>query len=269
MVKKMKKTLWGTLFLSVLLFSACSTSKEILYLQDIKINDPVKIDKSPEIKILPKDVIMIVISSKDPALAALFNLPMVSNYAGNGEVTSNRNNNLMGYTVDSEGKIDFPILGDLLVAGLTRKQLSEMVKDRLIKENLIKELVVTVEFMNQKINVLGEVNNPGSIPIVKDQLTLLEAISMAGDLTIYGKRDAVYVIREVNDTRTTFKVDLRSANLFASPAYYLQQNDVIYVAPNNVRAGQSTVNDNNLKSVSLWLSITSLIITLFVLFIKK
>jgi polysaccharide export outer membrane protein len=268
MLTKIKKTLWGTLFLSVLLFSSCDTSREILYFQDVKINDPVKIEKSLEIKILPKDLIMIAVSSRDPSLAALFNLPLASYQVGNSELTASRNSQVLGYTVDSAGKIDFPVLGALSVAGLTRKQLSQMIKERLIRENLLKDPVITVDFLNLKIDVLGEVKNPGSISVTKDQITLLEAISMAGDLTIYGKRDGVLVIREVNNTRTTFKVDLRSSNLFSSPAYYLQQNDVIYVEPNVVRAGQSTINDNNLKSISLWLSITSLLATLGVLFFK-
>jgi polysaccharide export outer membrane protein len=268
MVKKFEKALWGTLFLSVLLLSSCNTSKKVLYLQDVVVNRPATIEKSLEITIRPKDLIMIAVSSKDATLAALFNLPLSSYQVGYGELSTNRYNQVLGYTVDSKGNIDFPVLGNLSVAGLSRKQLSLMIKERLIKENLLKDPVVTVDFMNLKINVLGEVKNPGSIPVDKDRITLLEAISRAGDLTIYGKRDGVYVIREVDDTRTTFKVDLRSANLFASPAYYLQQNDVIYVEPNDVRAGQSTINENSLKSISLWLSVTSLLATLGVLFMK-
>jgi polysaccharide export outer membrane protein len=268
MVPKIKKTLW-TLFLSVLLFSSCDTSRKILYLQNVKIDEPVNIEKGLEIKILPKDLIMIAVSSRDASLAALFNLPLVTFYAGSGDLSTNRSNQVLGYTVDSAGKIEFPVLGTLSVAGLTRKQLSLMIKEKLIDQNLLKDPVVTVDFMNLKINVLGEVKNPGTIPVTKDQITLLEAISMAGDLTIYGKRDGVLVIREANDTRTTFKIDLRSSDLFSSPAYFLQQNDVIYVEPNSVRAGQSTINDNSLKSISLWLSITSLLATLSILFIKK
>jgi polysaccharide export outer membrane protein len=270
MAKNIKKTLCGTLFLTVLLFSSCKTSQKVLYLQDAVINNPEVIEKSLEITILPKDLIMIVVSSKDASLAALFNLPLISHIAGyGGDTPTNRNNQLLGYTVDQNGNIDFPVLGNLAVAGLTRKQLSLMIKERLIDEKLLNDPVVTVDFINLKINILGEVNKPGPIPVERDQITLLEAISLAGDLTIFGKRDGVLVIRETGNTRTTFKVDLRSSALFSSPVYHLRQNDVVYVEPNNVRAGQSTINENNLKSVSLWLSIASLMITLGVLFFKK
>jgi polysaccharide export outer membrane protein len=257
------KTLLGHLLLVLLLLSSCNTSKKILYLQDVEVDKTEFIKSDFEITIQPKDMISIAVSSKDAELAALFNLTRVSQ-SGSGS----SNNQVLSYIVDSKGNIDFPVLGTLQTKGLTRKQLSLLIKNRLVDENLIKDPVVTVDYMNLKVNVIGEVKNPGSISFNKDQITLLEAISMAGDLTIYGKRDGVYVIREENNARTTFKLDLRSTALFASPAYYLQQNDVVYVEPNPVRAGQSTINENNMKSVSLWLSITSLAVTLGVLFFK-
>ena len=129
-------------------------------------------------------------------------------------------------------------------------------------------MVVTVEFLNFKISILGEVSNPGTYNIKGDKVTLLEAISMAHDLTIYGRRDQVYVIREQNNTRTTYRVDLRSSDLFNSPAYYLKQNDIIYVQPNKVRSGQSTINDNSMKSASFWISIASLLSSLGVLIVN-
>ena len=128
--------------------------------------------------------------------------------------------------------------------------------------------VVTVDFMNLYFSVLGEVKNPGKYSITKDRISLLEALSMAGDLTIYGKRDAIYVIREEDGKRVTYAVDIRSTDFFRSPVYYLMQNDVVYVQPNKVRAGQSTINENNVKSVSLWLSIGSFLTTLGVLLFK-
>ena len=128
--------------------------------------------------------------------------------------------------------------------------------------------MVTVQFMNFKISVTGEVTSPGVFDISGDKITIFEAISLARNLTIYGRRDGVYVIREQNGSRTIYQVDLRTVDMFNSPAYYLQQNDVVYVEPNKVRAGQSTINENNLKSVSLWVSIGSFLSTLATLFIS-
>ena len=137
-----------------------------------------------------------------------------------------------------------------------------------MEEDLVKDPVVTVEFMNLYFSVLGEVKTPGKYSITKDHISLLEAISMAGDLTIYGKRDAIFVIREENGERVTHWVDIRSKDIFTSPVYYLKQNDVVYVQPNKVRAGQSTINENNVKSVSLWISIGSFLTSLGVLLFK-
>jgi polysaccharide export outer membrane protein len=267
MIKIEKKL--AALFLPFLLFASCNTPKKILYLQDIELNKPMIIEESPVITIMPNDMLSIVVSSKDNELAVLFNLPRVSYYAASPDLlSSNMNGQISGYMVDLNGNIDFPVLGILHVEGLTRTQLSQTIKQRLIGDDLLKDPVVTVDFMNLKIYVLGEVGRPGMIAVSKDRISILEAISLAGDLTIYGKREGVYVIREKDAKRTAFRLDLRSVELFTSPVYYLQQNDIVYVTPNNVRAGQSTINENSLKSVSLWMSITSLLVTFGVLFFK-
>ena len=247
-------------FLQALLFlglavSSCKTSEKVVYLQDVKLDMPERLQESTGITIQPKDMLSIVISCKDPELAAMFNLPVISYQAGSEVVAGAGSQRLMGYVVDEQGNIDFPILGKLQVAGLNRA-------------DLLKDFVVTVEFMNFKVSILGEVNKPGSYTIQGDKITLLEALSMANDLTIYGKRDGVYVIREENGERTTYRLDLRSAEIFNSPVYYLKQNDIIYVEPNSVRAGQSTINENSMKSVSLWISVGSFLSSLGVLIFK-
>ncbi len=246
--------------------SSCGTTKEVTYLQDLdQIEDNIiQLDKS--IKIQPKDQLTITVSCQDKEFSAMFNLPVVT-YQGNSEITgdggaSQRN---LHYSVDEDGMIEFPILGKIHAAGLNRWELQNKIKQDIIKRKLLKDLVVTVEFANFKISVLGEVTNPGSYKINGDKVTILEAISLAKDLTIYGRRDQVYVIREENNERTTYKADLRSTNLFKSPVYYLQQNDIVYVQPNKVRAGQSNINENNLKSVSLWISVASLLSSVAVL----
>ena len=250
-----------------LALASCNTSKKIVYFQDIQVNRPEAITEARDITVQPKDQISILVSSKDPQLAALFNLPRVQYRVGDNNM-QNTNGDVSGYTLDTEGYIDFPVLGRLYVAGMTKSEIASYIKKRLMDENLINDPVVTVEFMNLYYSILGEVNSPGKYMITKDQITLLEAISMAGDLTIYGKRDAVFVVREEDSQRVTHWVDLRTQDLFHSPVYYLKQNDVIYVQPNKVRAGQSTINENSVKSVSLWISIASFLSSLGVLLFK-
>ena len=249
-------------FLCVLLVS-CNTSKEIVYFQDIVVNQPEAIIGARDITVQPKDQISIMVSSKDPQLAALFNLTRVQYRAGSTDLrTGSNSGEISGYT------LDFPVIGTLHIAGMTKSQIAALVKKRLMEENLVNDPVVTVEFMNLYFSVLGEVKTPGKYAITKDQITLLEAISVAGDLSIYGKRDAIFVIREENGERVTHWVDIRSKDLFNSPVYYLKQNDVVYVQPNKVRAGQSTINENSVKSVSLWISIGSFLSSLGVLLFK-
>lgn len=264
---KMKK-LKFLVIVCCLALASCKTYKNINYIQDVQVNTTESIAENQGIRIQPKDMLSIVVSSKTPELAMAFNLPVVSYQAGSEVVSNGGNMRLLGYVVDNDGNIDFPLLGKIQVAGLTRWQLQELIKQQIVNAGLMKELVVTVEFMNFKVSIMGEVNAPGSYTINGDKVTILEALSMAKDLTIFGKRDGVYVIREENGKRTTYNVDLRSVDLFNSPAYYLRQNDVVYVEPNKVRAGQSTINENSLKSVSLWISISSFLTSLAVLIFK-
>lgn len=262
------RSLFRFLPICILFLSSCNSSKNVTYFQDIPLEQNISTVKSSDIKVMPKDLISIVVSSKNPELAALFNLPKVSYQAGSATSNESAANQILGYTVDPGGNIDFPVLGSIHVAGLSREQLASMIKERLVNGNLVNDAVVTVDFLNLKISVLGEVKNPGKYSIDRDEITLLEAISMAGDLTIYGKRNGIMVIREADGNRITYKMDLRSSETFSSPAYYLRQNDIIYVEPNSTRAGQSTINDNNVKSVSLWMSIASFATTLAVLIFK-
>lgn len=260
----------GNLFVIVFLFvlASCKTYEKINYMQDVRVDTPVEVSVNQGIRIQPQDMLSIVVSSKTPELAMIFNLPVVSYQAGSEVVSGAGSQRLLGYVVDNNGEIDFPVLGKIKVAGLTRWEVQEYIKRTIIDAGLMKDLVVTVEFMNFKISIMGEVNSPGTYTINGDKVTLLEALSMARDLTIYGKRDGVYVVREENGVRTTYNVDLRSVSLFDSPVYYLRQNDVVYVEPNKVRAGQSTINENSLKSVSLWISIGSFLTSLAVLIFK-
>ena len=155
------------------------------------------------------------------------------------------------------------------VAGKNREQIAALIKRELIKRNLVNDPVVTVEFGNLYVSVLGEVARPGRFPITRDKVTILDAISQAGDLTIYGKRENVCLMREENGHQNIYRVDLTNGGaLLASPAYYLQQKDVIYVEPNDTRARQSTVNGNNVRSTSFWISLASLATSVAVLIVK-
>ena len=256
----------GLLFL----LSACSTTHQTNYFQDLHPGESEQKVVSPlTVKIRPGDQISILVNSRDPQLTNLFNLPILSQQVGQVSQGSGSSRGLSGYTVDDRGEIDFPVLGKIHVAGKSRSERAAFIKDALIPGNYVKDPVVTVEFMNLTISVLGEVNNPGRFNIDRDQMTLLDAISMAGDLTIYGKRDKVMVLREENGAQRVYGIDLCSASqMYASPAYNLQQNDVIYVEPNTVRARQSTVNGNNVRSTSFWISLASLLTTISVLVFK-
>ena len=189
-------------------------------------------------------------------------------YEQQGTDRAGYGNYLLGYVVDNEGYIDFPILGKIKASGLSRWQLQEQITQALAEKKMLTDGLVTVEFMNFKVSILGEVTNPGTYTINSDKVTVLEAIAMAKDLTIFGERDHVYVIREEDGQRKSYQLDLRSADIFKSPAYYLKQNDVVYVQPNSVRAGQSTINQNAMKSVSLWISIASLLTSIGVLVVN-
>lgn len=260
-------TLLPIILACALLLGSCSVAKQVPYFQDIISDSTLAIIPPPEtITLQPQDKISILVNSRDIQLMTLFNLPVIQRYIG-GEVPVNSNNNMLaGYTIDNEGNIDFPVLGKIHLAGMNREQAAVYIKERLVSENLIKDPVVTVEFMNLNVAVLGEVNKPGRYSIDKDQITILDALSMAGDLTIYGLREKVTVMRQNGNEQQIYEVNLTSAkDVFSSPVYYLQQNDVIYVEPNKMRANQATVNANSFLSSSFWVSVASLLVSLGVL----
>ena len=260
-----------SLILMVLAAVSCSTPKEISYFQDLQpgvteltITDPV------EIKVRPKDKLSILVNAQDQKLTNMFNLPIVSQQIGQESTgSSGTSRGVSGYTVDTDGYINFPVLGKIRVEGMTREQIAEYLTGQLKEKELIKDPVVTVEFINLGVSVLGEVNNPGRIKIERDNMTILDAISEAGDLTICGKREKVLVLRQENGRQRVYGVNLCSAeHIYSSPVYYLQQNDVVYVEPNDTKSRQSTVNGNTVRSTSFWISLASLITSIAVLIAK-
>ena len=253
--------------IGVVMLSSCSVAKQVPYFQDIMSDSILAIIPEPvPIRLAPEDKISILVNSRDPQLMMLFNLPVIQRYIGSDNPSLSSNSYLTGYTLDGNGDIDFPVLGKIHLAGMTREEAAVHIKDQLVSNNLIKDPVVTIEYMNLTVSVLGEVNKPGRYSIDKDRVTIFDALSMAGDLTIYGLREHVTVMREENGEQKIYEVNLTSAQeVFASPVFYLKQNDFIYVEPNKMRANQATVNGNSFLSSSFWVSIASILVSIGVL----
>jgi polysaccharide export outer membrane protein len=228
-------------------------------MQDVTGGFRQQISRDYDVRINSDDLISIMVNSKDPELVQMFNLPMVSyQYSASGYVGGTQR--MLGYLVDKNGNINFPQLGEINVRGLTRFELSERISRELKDRGLVNDAVVTVQFLNFKVSVMGEVVRPGTFEVDSDRITILDALSKAGDLTIYGRRDNLKVIREENGERIVAIVDLRSMDLMNSPYYYLKQNDIVYVEPNKARAGQREINQN--RSVSTFASILSVLASL-------
>lgn len=250
---------------------SCSTPKDIVYFQDAYAIEGMTLQAEQTFRLRPEDKINIVVNSKDPNLEALFTLVVPGQRHTLGATvtpqttagkTSNGSTSAIAYTVDKEGRIEFPYLGLLKVAGMTRQDVATMIKQKLIEQNLVNDPIVTVEYVNIGVSVLGEVKNSGRIDIDKDHFTILDAISHAGDLTINGMRNNVMVLRQVNGVQQVYFVDLCSAkSVLQSPAYYLQQDDVVYVSPNKRRQRDSNVNGNSVFTPAFWVSILSLLAT--------
>lgn len=279
-MKKLKfKFAFGLMLAAAVACLSSCNPKNVSYMQDL--NETVlKVQaQAQQFKIEPGDKLSIIVHSKDPSLAALFNLPVVTNRMGAGGLSSgsstiSRNysdsEGMSSYTVDTNGNIDFPVLGSLHVAGMTRSELIGYIKGELTGRNLIKDPTVTIEFKNTGVSVMGEVKQPGRYDINRDNLNILEALALAGDLDIQGNRQNVKVIRtEADGSTKAYVVDLTNANaLMSSPAFYLKQNDIIYVEPNGVRKRQTTANGNTVLSASFWVSVASLLTSIAVLIFK-
>lgn len=245
--------------LSILLFS-CGSRQDIVYFQDADmaaVSRPIE-NYNPIIK--PDDALTITVSSLDLEGVRPFNLSAVS-YADNQGAYGGVK--LQSYLVDSNGNIDFPVLGKLKLAGLTRIQATAMIED-MLKEYLT-DAIVIIRNVNFKVSVLGEVNRPGVYTIENDRITILEALAMAGDLTINAERHNVLVIREEGNKKTYNRINLTSEQIFNSPLYYLTQNDVIYVTPNNSRIKGSTIGPSTgttLTAISILITATALVFSI-------
>ena len=252
-----KRMCW---ILLLFLLASCQSYKKVPYMQDVSVvNEAIQQENLYDAKIMPKDLLTIVVSCTSPELAAPFNLIVASpsNLSISNTVTTTQPV-LQPYLVDNEGNINFPVLGELKLGGLTKKEAEQMIVDKL--KPYIKETpIVTVRMVNYKISVIGEVARPGTFTISNEKVNLLEALAMAGDMTVYGLRDNVRLIREdSNGKQQIITLDLNKAETILSPYYWLQQNDIIYVTPNKAKARNSDIGN----STSLWFSATSILVSL-------
>lgn len=256
MIKINENKFW--LLLLPLLITACQSYKKVPYLQDAEVvNQTNQQAKMFDAKIMPKDLLTIVVSCTNPELAVPFNLtvPTLSNSIITNTTTQPV---LQQYLVDNDGAIAFPVLGELQLGGLTKKEAEQMIVDKL--KPYMKEIpIVTVRMVNYKISVIGEVTRPGTFTISNEKVNLLEALAMAGDMTVYGLRDNVKLIREnATGKQEIITLDMNKSEIILSPYYWLQQNDIVYVTPNKAKARNSDIGN----STSLWFSATSIIVSL-------
>jgi polysaccharide export outer membrane protein len=228
---------------------SCVSRKQLAYLRDVTSESVNEINKNmqtqPETRVKITDALVITVSALDTEAVLPYNLPNVA-YATPTSENLPTTPSFQYYTVDANGDIDFPVLGKLHVVGMTQSEVIDMIKGRL--QGQLNNPIVSMRFLNAKVTVLGEVKNPGSYPLNNGGMTLLEALGAAGDLTQYGRRDNILITRENNGKIEFARLNLQSEDIFTSPYFYLQQNDVVYIEPNQAR---TTSN----QSLSLWLSL--------------
>ena len=255
---------------AVLVFSSCATPTNITYFNDVNNGATIAMTESRGITLKPNDKLSIIVNTKSAELNNVLNLPVTTQVIGTSEVQSlNQGQGTSGYTIDPDGNIDFPLIGKVKAAGCTRTELAAKLKELLEAKDAAKDAVVTVEFLNIGFSVMGEVNSPGFHAFINDKTTLLQGLSRAGDMNLYGNRNNVKVIRMQDGKQQVYVVDLQNTEaLMKSPAYILQQNDIIYVEPNNYRKRQATANASEVTKASFWLSAVSAIATLAVLIFK-
>jgi polysaccharide biosynthesis/export protein len=240
----------------IVILGSCSSAKNVAYFQNV---DSVSLAASKglyDARIMPKDQLSITVVTSDPDASKPFNLSISSTLGTDGRLGGG-NGSLIQYLVDNDGEIDFPVIGKLKVVGMTKTECETLIKDK-IKPYLsaTENPIVTVVMSSYRVTVAGEVASPKVVPVTTQKMSVLEALAQAGDLTIYGKRDNVLLIRERPDgQKETHRLNLNDANIINSPYYYVQQNDYIYVEPNKTKASGAGIG----PATSLWISFISLV----------
>lgn len=246
------------LFVSVsfLFLFSCASRKDIVYLQNIEGQNSYNSGAKYEVKLQPDDLLNIIVSAENPEVTIPFNLPQIQ---GNYDL-NDKQSAIKTYLIDQEGFIDYPVVGKIKLGGLYRSEAIALLKNKV--SEYIKNPSINLRILNYKISVLGEVLKPGTYNIQSERITILEALSMAGDMTIYGKRKNVLVIHEEDGKKTYRRFDLTNSELLDQQKYYLSQNDVVFVEPNRTRVNASAVGQNTTALLSGLTVILSLILVL-------
>ena len=252
------------LLIALVILSSCGSKKDLIYFQDEPITNQSlsELDNNFEIKYKPNDILTIDVSAEVIESVAAFNLPAVA-YNTTGGAVDQATVLRQTYLIDPQGNIEFPVLGTVKMSGLTRAEATTMLKEKI--GEYVNEFIVNIRLINFTITVLGEVNRPGAYTVQGERISLTQALGLAGDLTIYGKRDNIFLIREVDGKKKYAKYDLTSINVVNSPVYYLSQNDVIYVEPNTARVKTSSYNPNT----GVLISAVSTLATIAAIFIFR
>ena len=256
MIRTLAFKFCGFLALSSLLFTSCASKKDVVYFQNAGDYETIVSDNSHTNKFKIDDVVTINVSTLDPQASLPFNL---FKGAEEGGIRPEQ----LDYIIDKNGEIDFPVLGAVKIVGLSPEETKTLLKEKL--SNYLKDPIINIRLKNFTVSVLGEVARPGTYPVNGEQITVLEAIGLAGDLTIKGMRKNVMVIRDFNGTKVYTRIDLTQKESLNSPVYYLTQNDVVYIEPNK-SAITSSALDNR---ASIWVSIASVVITSTVLLVTR
>jgi polysaccharide biosynthesis/export protein len=224
--------------LLLILVTSCTNTRKSVYFYNVQ--DTTFLPRGPEIEtpIQPNDILSITVSSLNAEASAMFN-PTINYNVRSTTVTGN-SNEAGGYLVDPEGYIQFPVLGNIKASGLTKEELRDKITNMILSKKLLVDPLVDIRYLNFEVTVLGEVNHPTVITVPSEKISLLKALGLAGDLTIYGKRENVLLIREENGVKKTRHINLNSSDFFDSPYYYLQPNDVVYVEPDKAKIASAS-----------------------------
>ena len=245
---------------AVLTVTSCSTPKNVAYIQNSDYIDYTKSEYLYDARIMPKDILTITVNTVNPEASAPFNLIVRNTLTSATSNIATSGGSLQTYLVDNNGCIDFPVVGTLQVGGLTKSMCEKLIHDKIKRYmNAEENPIVTVRMSNYKISVIGEVNRPGMFTVGNEKINIFEALAQAGDLSIYGVRDRVKLIREnAKGRKEIHTINLNDADIVNSPYYYLQQNDVVYVEPNQVKARNSAIG----TSTTIWISVTGALVSL-------
>lgn len=243
------------IFIASFLFS-CRNTRQIAYFNNQA--EGIYANKTPILQetIVPNDLLSIAVSSLNPEATAIFNNASISS----APTTGTNVRNATGYLVEADGSIQFPLLGRIQAAGLTKKDLAEFLRKTLEDKKLLIDPIVVINFLNYRVTVLGEVTRPTVVSVPNEKISLLEAIGMAGDLTLYAKRENLLLIREENGKRLLKRINLNSGDLFNSPYYYLKSNDIIYAEPNKTKAFTTSTASVVLPIAISFLTLVTLLI---------